>query len=284
MSSPLSEEGLSKLDNSALLNLWKNRTNFSDRNILMKVLQKKGFFPTEYMKQWDKSVGAYPDYNDPEFLQRLLAKKEFEESFQSTWDPVNDPCAADTKFEITPVQRFSANLMSPRTPYMSALLYHGVGVGKTCSAIQISEAWLGEFPQEQVYIIAPVTIQEGFRTTIFDTTSRRLTIGTGIEPNRGFGCTGDIYMELTGTLMERDMKEIQKSINRAIQRRYRFFGYGQFSNYVKGLLKRVARLEGDAKEEAEREIIRKEFSNILLIIDEAHNLREVLEKVGAESK
>jgi len=283
MSTPLSEEGLAKLENGALLDLWKNRTNFSDRNVLMKVLQKKGFFPTVYMQQWDKSVGAYPDYNDPEFLQRLLAKKEFEESFQSTWNVVDDPCAADTKFEITPVQRFSANLMSPRTPYMSALLYHGVGVGKTCSAIQISEAWLGEYPQEQVYIVAPATIQEGFRTTIFDTIGRRLMVGTGIEPNRGFGCTGDTYMELTGTLMERDAKEIQKRVSRAIQRRYRFFGYGQFSNYVKGLLKRVARLEGAEKEEAEREIIRKEFSNKLLIIDEAHNLREVLEKVSTKT-
>ena len=75
MSSALSEKGLANLDSKALLDLWNNRTNSSDRNVLMKVLQTKGFFPKDYMKQWDKSVGAYPDYNDPEFLQRLLAKK-----------------------------------------------------------------------------------------------------------------------------------------------------------------------------------------------------------------
>ena len=266
-----------KLDNAALLNLWNTTTNSKDRGPIVKVLQAKGLFPDEYMKQWDKSIGAYPDYNDPEFLQRLLAKKEFAESFQSTWDPENDPCAADTKFEITPVQRFAANLMSPRTPYMSALLYHGVGVGKTCSAIQISEAWLEEFPQDQVFIIAPPTIQEGFRTTIFDIASRRLTLGTGIEPNKAFGCTGDTYMELTGTLLERNSKTIQLRVGRAINRRYRFFGYIQFANYVKGLINRFATVtDEEEKDRLERKEIRKQFSNKLLIIDEAHNLREVM--------
>ena len=266
-----------KLDDVALLKLWNSTTNSKDRDPIVKALQAKGLFPDEYMKQWDKSVGAYPDYSDPEFLQRLLAKKEFAESFQSTWDPENDPCAADTKFEITPVQRFAANLMSPRTPYMSALLYHGVGVGKTCSAIQISEAWLEEYPQDQVFIIAPPTIQEGFRTTIFDTASRRLILGKDIEPNKGFGCTGDTYMELTGTLLERNIERIKLRVGRAIGRRYRFFGYIQFANYVKSLVSRFAKIEDDDERDLqERQAIRREFSNKLLIIDEAHNLREVM--------
>jgi hypothetical protein len=109
MSTPLPEEGLTKLGDAALLKLWNDITNSKDRDPIVKALQTRGLFPDEYMKQWDKSIGAYPDYNDPEFLQRLLAKKEFAESFQSTWDPENDPCAADTKFEVTPVQRFAAN-------------------------------------------------------------------------------------------------------------------------------------------------------------------------------
>ena len=285
MTSTLSEEGLLKLETPALLQLWNGTLNQEDREPLLRTLQKGGLYPAELMRQWDRSVGAYPDYDDPEFLQRLLAKKEFAESFQTTWNPVNDPCAADTKFEITPVQRFAANLLSPRTPYMSALLYHGVGVGKTCSAIQISEAWLGEFPQEQVYIIAPPTIQEGFRTTIFDTDSRRLTLGTGSEQNQAFGCTGNTYMELTGTLMDRDIKRIQLRVGRAINRRYRFFGYIQFANYVKSLISEFARIaDPDQRRDAERKKIRDEFSNKLLIIDEAHNLREVLRAASSKKE
>jgi hypothetical protein len=58
--------------------------------------------------------------------------------------------------------------MSPKTPYMSALLYHGVGVGKTCAGVQITEAWLEFYPQTEVYLVAPPTIQKGFERTIFD--------------------------------------------------------------------------------------------------------------------
>ena len=50
--------------------------------------------------------GAYPDVRDPEFLQKLLAKREFAESLQTTWKPRTDPCEDDSSFEITPVQRF----------------------------------------------------------------------------------------------------------------------------------------------------------------------------------
>ena len=274
---PLSEEGLMKLEVRALLDQWNTTLNMADRDVIMKVLQKRKLFPEEYMRKWDRSIGAYPDHNDPEFLQRLLAKKEFAESFQSTWDPANDPCAADTKFEVTPVQRFVANLLSPRTPYMSALLYHGVGVGKTCSAIQISEAWLEEFPQEQVYIIAPPTIQGGFRSTIFGITERRLKIGTGTDPNKAFGCTGDTYLELTGTMLERDVKRIDLRVGRAINRRYKFFGYIQFANYVQSIVRRAELITDPVERDiAIRKAIRNEFSNKLLIIDEAHNLREVL--------
>ena len=267
---------LSKLTEPELLKVWNKTINFGQRDAIMEVMKEKGYFPTEYMKDWDQSVGAYPDYDDPDFLQRLLAKKEFAESFQDTWDPGNDPCAADTKFEVTPVQRFAANLMSPRTPYMSALLYHGVGVGKTCSAIQIAEAWLEEYPQEQVIIIAPPTIQGGFRSTIFDISERRLGIGSGTEANKAYGCTGNTYLEMTGTLMERDRDTIQRRINKAINRRYQFFGYLQFANYVKNLLKRFDRIaDPTVREEEQRKLIRREFNGKLLIIDEAHNLRDV---------
>jgi len=271
------KDQLSKLTKPALLAIWNKTLDFTKRDTIMKVMKEKGYFPSEYMKDWDQSVGAYPDYDDPEFLQRLLAKKEFAESFQETWDPGNDPCAADTKFEVTPVQRFAANLMSPRTPYMSALLYHGVGVGKTCSAIQIAEAWLEEYPQEQVIIIAPPTIQGGFRSTIFDISERRLGIGSGTDANRAYGCTGNTYLEMTGTLLERDRERIQRRINRAINHRYQFFGYLQFANYVKSLLKRFERItDPGIREEEQRKLIRREFNGKLLIIDEAHNLRDVM--------
>jgi hypothetical protein len=115
---------------------------FEQRDEILEQLKERGLFPANFMKQWENDTGAYPTIDDPEFLQKLLAKREFADSLQTTWEPEYDPCGDTNAFEVTPVQRFAANLMSPRTPYMSALLFHGVGVGKTCAAVQIAEAWL----------------------------------------------------------------------------------------------------------------------------------------------
>ena len=42
-------------------------------------------------------------------------------------------------FELSPHQNFIRNFLSEYTPYNGVLLYHGLGTGKTCSAIGIAE-------------------------------------------------------------------------------------------------------------------------------------------------
>jgi len=267
---------------SDLLDLWDTETDLAKRDILLARMQEEGVFPANFMKQWEDDTGAYPsqdpDFQDPLFLQKLLAKREFAESLQTTWKPENDPCGDVNKFEVTAVQRFAANLMSPRSPYMSALLYHGVGVGKTCAAVQIAEAWLHAYPKEKVFLIAPPTIQEGFYRTIFDPT--RLTLGSvEADPNSAIGCTGSTYLELTGTQFERDVTRIERRVRAAIKRRYTVTGYQQFANYVKDMLSVIDEdLSEEERAEEERRLISRRFSGKLLIVDEAHNLRDVTGK------
>ena len=248
---------------------------FERRDEILEELKKRGLFPGNFMKQWENDTGAYPTIEDPEFLQKLLAKREFAESLQTTWKPENDPCGDTNAFEVTPVQRFAANLMSPRTPYMSALLFHGVGVGKTCAAVQIAEAWLGTYARDKIFLVAPPTIQEGFYRTIFDIS--KLKLGTSAtDPNTITGCTGDSYLELTGMTYERDPKRIDRRVRQAIKRRYDIFGYLSFAYYVNDLLSTVDRSLGeDEQVREERRIINKKFSGKLLIIDEAHNVRDI---------
>ena len=45
----------------------------------------------------------------------------------------------DKEFELLPHQMFVRNYLSSQTPYNSLLLYHGLGTGKTCSAISVCE-------------------------------------------------------------------------------------------------------------------------------------------------
>jgi hypothetical protein len=255
---------------------------FEYRNELLKELKRRGLFPSEKDDSTGRGTGAYPDSGfsldargqyvarDPLFLTKLMARQEFADSHQTTWKPQVNPCADE--FEVTPVQRFAANFLSPKSPYMSALLFHGVGVGKTCAAVQVAENWLNMYPsasrdsRRQVIIVAPRAIRDGFKTTIFNVGKVRIGVDEK-TPNFGAQCTGSTYMELTDTLYERDAKKIMLAAQRAVGRRYEFYGYQEFKNVIKKIM-------GPNKAHQVRNI-QSYFNNRLLIIDEAHNLREL---------
>jgi hypothetical protein len=259
-----------------LLEAWDAETDLEARDGLVKEMERRRLFPSESQDKYESTSGAYPDVRDPQFLDKLLARREYAESKQTTWQPAAEDTTADAEFEITPVQRFCANFMSPRTPYQSALLYHGVGVGKTCAAIQIAENWLTLYPRKKVIILAPRNIKAGFERTIFS--MDRVTIPEGEDhPNRAVQCTGSSYLTLTNTVYEKNPKRIQSQVEAAIRRRYVLFGYLAFANYVEGILKAAGKnLTDESKREAvEAQAIRREFSGRLLIIDEAHNIKEL---------
>ncbi len=226
-------------------------------------------------------AGLYPDTHDEEdFIKRLLEKQEFAESYQEplVFDPDNPLASADEgvqkEFEATPVQRFVANFMSPQTPYRSILLYHSVGVGKTCAAVTTAERYLSVFPRREVFIVAPPRIQDGFKSTIFDISKVNVPAGRD-EPNHASQCTGDTYLRLTSSFFEKKATTIEARVAEARNKRYKFFGYGSLKNYIAALLDRVKELPAAVREKEERSILRREFSGRLLIIDEAHNLNDL---------
>jgi len=170
-----------------LIERWKTERDFTKRDVLLKEMQASNLFPKDDQEEWEN--GLYPDLQDPGFLPKLIKKREFLESKQKTIQKSleeGDKCRSSEDFEINPVQRFVSRVLSPRTPYNSFLLYHGVGVGKTCAAITVCESYLEAYPGRKIYIVAPPNIQEGFRRTIFD--KEGLTINKkGKNSHRG--CT-----------------------------------------------------------------------------------------------
>lgn len=223
-------------------------------------------------------TGLFPDLDDPDFHYKLLQKQEFYESYQKNfvYDEKGQGCSKQSElgFEQTPVQRFLTKFMSPQTPYNSALLYHGVGVGKTCAAVSISEAFLELFPKRQVFIIAPKNIQPGFYKTIFNIENVRLGIDAG-EENTHIGCTGNTYLKLAGAQFERDVKVIEARVREQIKRRYVIMGYQKFRNYIALVLKSLEgkKLSEKLLRDKKNKLLRQEFSGRMMIIDEAHNLR-----------
>ena len=260
---------------SALLERWREEKDFAKRDILLQQLQEADIFPKDDEAEWEK--GLYPDLKDPGFLPKLIKKREFLESKQkSVKDSLSegDKCRSSEDFEINPVQRFVSRVLSPRTPYNSFLLYHGVGVGKTCAAITVCESYLEAYPSRKIYIVAPPNIQEGFRRTIFDMEGLKIP-KNGRNSHRG--CTADIYLGLTNTFDEKDPKIIQSKVEKAVKGRYKFFGYTSFYNHIRNKLTQIpAGMGGEQAEIMKRDNLRKEFSNRVIIVDEAHNLRDIL--------
>ena len=107
---------------SELLDLWNTETDLNKRDAILSELERRNLFPATFQADWERITGAYPSLEDPVFIPKLLKHREFAESKQTSWRPRNDVCTTTDEFEITPVQRFVANFMSPRSPYMSMLL------------------------------------------------------------------------------------------------------------------------------------------------------------------
>lgn len=251
------------------------------RNMLLEKIKAKNLFPQDDMNQEESDAGLYPSTDDPMFLQKLLRKQEFAENKQlSVAESIRkgiDPCKGSRGFELSPTQRFIGQFLSPKTPYMSALLYHGVGVGKTCSAITVAENYLEMYPRKQVIIVAPRNIQPNFSREVF--TETKLQIGEDEEPNTYNGCTGNTYLKLTGTEFNREKSSILNRVSHLKSRRYQLIGYYAFYNYIKDLLDREISksLKGERRAQEEHRILNKRFSNRLIIIDEAHNVRDLTE-------
>lgn len=214
----------------------------------------------------------YPDTEDPRFIEKLMMKQEFAENLQKAIDIRDKEVGACEKkvgeFELTPVQRFIRRFLSPHCPYQSALLFHGVGVGKTCAAIATAEEYLRSYPNQEILIVAPRNIQPGFRRTIFDEESLQVATEDGV-PNTATGCTGNDYLKRTAMEMERDRPTIVRAVQRSVSSRYKILGYIQFFRMIEEILEPA----GD-DEAAQVRILRERFSGRMLIIDEAHNLRD----------
>ena len=251
-----------------------------ERDEVLKDIQRLGLYPRMMtaMDEWETEAGLYPDTQDPRFAEKIMRKQEFAENKQDSiltqMEEGVNPCDPDREFELTPVQRFIGRFLSPQCPYLSALLYHGVGVGKTCAAITVAENYLRSFPRRSVIIVAPRNIQPGFRRTIFDDEALMIAEEDGV-PNTAKGCTGNTYLKRTGTEFERDKGVIQRRVSQAINARYTFLGYIQFHRMIEDILKKIPKgLDDVAYKRQQIRILRREFSGRLVMIDEAHNMRD----------
>ena len=222
----------------------------------------------------------YPNLNDPNFNLKIYERKEFNDNkYDGKIYPdisAQAELLCNSDFELAPHQIFVRNFLSFQTPYNSLLLYHGLGSGKTCSAISVAEEMRDYIMQmgitSQIIIVASPNVQANFRVQLFD--ERKLKLVDGVWNIRN--CVGPKFLkEINPMNMKGLTKEnVSKQINQIIDTYYSFLGYVKFANDIaKESIVENASLSDKQKEHIIRTKLRRTYNNRLIIIDEVHNIR-----------
>jgi len=242
------------------------------------ILDREKIEKSELEKVKDNDL--YPNINDPNFSLKIASKKEFNDSKINTEIITNiedfkqmadNICFKD--YEIAQHQKFVKNFISFQTPYNSLLLFHGLGSGKTCSAIGVSEQMRKYMTQmnnnKRIIVVASPNVQKNFKLQLFDETKLKEVNGVFMLNN----CTGDKILKEINPTNTKGLKreDIIKSVNSLIQQKYVFMGYTQFSNYIEKKMEISTKVKN--REQVIIKILKKTFDNRLLIIDEVHNIR-----------
>jgi superfamily II DNA or RNA helicase len=220
----------------------------------------------------------YPDVNDPTFNIKLARHKEFNE--QSIHVPMKDVEEESEKkcfasFELSPHQQFVKNFLSLNTPYNSLLLFHGLGTGKTCSAIGVSEEMRNYMKQmgitKKIMVVASPNVQENFKQQLFDERKMK-KIGDVWSIH---GCSGHKFLAEINPINLKGLsrEKIIKQVVRIIDSYYLFMGYGEFANWIDKLSNVSDDKTDIQKEQIKGQRLRNTFENRLIIIDEVHNIR-----------
>ena len=244
----------------------------------------------------------YPSILDPNFSQKIANHAIFKkyklntnkgkveklyESFENNKDSTDNDGnkkkdAESTTYILKPIQKMLRNFMSPYTPYRSLLVYHEMGVGKTCSAITIAESLksIVTNSKTKIYVIRPDEIVR----QIFN-------INVVSDGNPNYQCTGDTYItnpnnpnlkELVANCSSRNKNkeiscaQLKTTVDKEIKKIYEFIGAESWANNVlKEINSKTKGIQNENEKNAkERQIIAKRFNNSVIIIDEAHNLHD----------
>jgi len=210
----------------------------------------------------------YPDLDDPDFTSKISYNKEFLIHKIPDYPIIENAKDFDAvsaklcgKFDKMLYQHFIGQFLSYRTPYRSALLYHGVGVGKTCSAITITEALLSSqiTSEPMVWVIMPQALKNSFKSQVFNIDDFDTLDGLTNQ------CTDQNYIKLLNiyksTLDKENREKLKSELKALLKTRYNIFTYDRFAKYIKD------------------NYTNKIVENKVIIIDEAHNIRSTNTKV-----
>lgn len=178
----------------------------------------------------------YPQIKDTQFYEKInkIYKKFTISKNKKNLDQICFP----KEYELQLPQKFVAEYINPKSPYKGVLVYHRIGAGKTCTAIQIAEKWKDI---RKIIVVLPASLKGNFRTELrslcakneYLTEKERKTLHKHHPTNKEYA-----------EIIERSDERIDKF--------YNIYSYNKFIELLE-----------------EEEI---NFNNTLLIIDEIQNM------------
>lgn len=217
-------------------------------------------------------IGIYPKLNDLHFQRKITLKKEYipykyDAKIGDIKERTHTICKKGKFFELSPHQEFVKRFISFDTPYNGLLLFHGLGSGKTCSAIGITEAlrsfYVNKPNHKKILIVASPKLQKNYSLQLFD--PDKLVKEKGLWNLTG--CVGNQLLSelnLSSTTMNHLSKEeLIAQIEKIIKEHYVFMGYSKFSNHIHNIIHGKNSLKK----------LRDEFEGRVIVIDEFHNIR-----------
>ena len=215
----------------------------------------------------------YPEITDPNFNEKIYSKKEFRDNEIKKVPHLDFEISKDLshlkEFELEPHQTFLNTYISPDTPYNGILIFHGTGVGKTCSAISIAEGFKKTLKNLNKKILIISNLEKNFKNEIFNFDKELLKIKNNFQFN--LQCTGKIY-ELGEESMYLTKEQKKKEIAKLIKSYYQFTTYIKIANYIK---EQTGGWNGEESEITPKikKFISQEFDDRVIIIDEIQNIK-----------
>lgn len=233
----------------------------------------------------------YPQTSDENWHSKINNKLEFREAFNN--DPIeisslqhsNASIAYDKDyFSLKSHQLFVRNFLSQHTPYNNLLLYHGLGTGKTCSAIGIAfekiKYMIQTNKKQKIVVICGENVKENFKKQIFtedklymvnDVWVLNTCVGhelmSIINPNN---IVNPLNIKNDNNYEKNSKKIIVHNIKKFIDSWFDFIGYQTFSNICGNI---DSMNEDTMKFKLKMKSLLDRFDHSLMIIDEVHNIR-----------
>ena len=213
-------------------------------------------------------IRHYPEFTNTEFYKKLFIKKEFHKYYDGNNSVENKSIGNNldrTKldFELQPQQSLLKKYISMNTPYNSVLAFHGTGVGKTCTAINIAENFKRKLHKsnKKILVILPRSIRSNFIKELYN-----------ISRPDTQQCIGTIY-KYDSSYSKMSMEKKAYYVRANVKKYYQFYGYEQFANNILKIAS--TKWDGTPKNATDeiKKLIEKKYSNRVIIIDEIHHLK-----------